>query len=129
MGHRLKSPYRKGDENARENTMIRVVYRWTVDPQQADDFVAAWWEVTHHVQHARPGALGSTLLRSHIDRDVYLAVARWESLEAWQASRVSDGLVPADLIDRMTAATTAPASYEILDEVSDWDPARMGTLR
>lgn len=100
--------------------MIRVVYRWTLDPQQADDFAAAWWEATRYIQEAMPGARGSTLLRSRSEPDVYLAVARWDSLEAWTASRAAAGVVPAGVIERMRAAMTGPASHDILDELHDW---------
>lgn len=51
---------------------------------------------------------------------VYLAVARWDSVDAWKASRAAAPVVPAAIIESMTTAATGPASYEILDEVRDW---------
>ena len=102
--------------------MIRVIYRWSVAPGRAEDFVATWWEVTRCIQQAWPDARGSVLLKSQLDADAYLAVARWNSIEAWRASRQAEGVVPAPLVERMRAATSAPASYEILDEVLDWTP-------
>jgi heme-degrading monooxygenase HmoA len=100
--------------------MIRVVYRWSVDPQQADAFVAAWWEATRYIQQAWPDARGSVLLKSQVDANVYLAVARWNSVDAWALSRQSASVVPAAVIERMAAATAGPASYDIFDEVLDW---------
>ena len=100
--------------------MIRVVYRWTVHPGQAEAFVAAWWEATRHIQKAWPDARGSMLLKSEQDANVFLAMARWDSKEAWAASREAQSVVPAAVIERMRAATTGPASYEIFDEVLDW---------
>ena len=100
--------------------MIRVIYRWSVDPQQADAFVAAWWEATRCIQQAWPDARGSVLLQSRLEANVYLAVARWESIDAWQASRQAQAVVPASVIERMRAAASGPPSYEILDEVLDW---------
>lgn len=104
--------------------MIRVVYRWTVDPQQVDAFVAAWWEATRYIQQAWPDAQGSVLLKSHLEANVYLAVARWKSKEAWTASREAESVVPAAVIERMIGAIAGPNSYEILDEVLDWKPAQ-----
>jgi heme-degrading monooxygenase HmoA len=109
--------------------MIRVTYRWSVDPQQADAFVAAWWEATRCIQQAWPDARGSVLLRSQLDANVYLAVARWASLAAWQASRQAESVVPAAIVERMQAAATGPASYEIFDELFDWETAQAADTR
>ena len=103
--------------------MIRVIYRWSVDPGRAEDFAAAWWEVTRCIQQAWPDARGSVLLKSQLEADVYLAVARWTSIDAWRASREAEGVVPAALVERMRAAASAPASYDIFDEVLDWPQA------
>lgn len=103
--------------------MIRVVYRWTVARSQAEGFVAAWWEATRHIQQAFPSAHGSVLLKSTLEPDVYLAVARWDSVAAWKASRDAAPVVPAATIEAMNQAATGPASYEILDEVRDWPAA------
>jgi heme-degrading monooxygenase HmoA len=109
--------------------MIRVVYRWTVDPQQADAFAAAWWEATGYIQQTWPDARGSVLLKSQLEANVYLAVARWTSVEAWSASRQGESVVPAAVIERMKAAASGPASYEIFDEVLDWASAPDAELR
>lgn len=103
--------------------MIRVVYRWNVDSHQADAFAAAWWEATRHIQRAWPAAQGSVLLRSRAEANVVIAVARWNSIEAWEASRQGASVVPAPVLERMLAAATGPASYEVFDEVADWAPA------
>ena len=105
-----------------ESIVIRVVYRWTVDRPQAEAFVTAWREATRHIQQAWPAAHGSFLLKSTLEPDVYLAVARWDSVEAWQASRAAAPVVPAAVIDAMAKAANGPAIYEIFDEVHDWAP-------
>ncbi|THC44207.1 antibiotic biosynthesis monooxygenase [Massilia sp. Mn16-1_5] len=102
--------------------MIRVIYRWRVDPERAEEFAAAWREVTRHIQQACPDARGSVLLKSQLDAHVYLAVARWDSIDAWRDSREAEDLVPAPLVERMRAAAGGPASYEIFDELPDWAP-------
>jgi len=104
--------------------MIRVVYRWTVDRTQADAFVAAWWEATRYIQQAWPSAHGSFLLKSTLEADVYVAVARWDSVDAWKTSREAAPVVPAAIIESMTTAATGPASYEIFDEIRDWPSAQ-----
>jgi heme-degrading monooxygenase HmoA len=109
--------------------MIRVVYRWTVERPRADAFVAAWWEATRYIQQGCPGAHGSFLLKSTLEADVYIAVARWDSLEAWQRGRDAAPVVPADIIEAMSSAVSG-SSYEIFDEILDWaaqgagEPAR-----
>ena len=101
--------------------MIRVIYRWTVHPGQAEAFADAWWEATRLIQSSSRGALGSVLLRGQEGSDTLVAIARWESLAAWQASRQPENsVVPDALGGAMRACVTAPATYEILEEMRDW---------
>lgn len=106
--------------------MIRVIYRWSVIPGQADAFAAAWWEATSYIQQAWPEARGTILLQSQFEANVYLGVARWTSLEAWQAHRQGPSVVPATVSARMVAATNGPASHEVCDEVREWVSTRAG---
>ncbi|MFL6707268.1 MAG: antibiotic biosynthesis monooxygenase family protein [Massilia sp.] len=100
--------------------MIRVVYRWTVDSAGADAFVTAWWEATRYIQQACPGARGSVLLKNATQPDVYIAMARWDSLDAWQASRDAVPVVPAEIMEAMRRAAGGPPSYEIFDGLREW---------
>ncbi|MEO7494853.1 MAG: antibiotic biosynthesis monooxygenase family protein [Massilia sp.] len=101
--------------------MIRVIYRWTLHPEHMARFVAAWWDATELIQTSVPGARGSVLLRSQTDPHVVIAVARWDSLEAWQAGRqpVPDA-APDPNVVAMNASTSAATTYEIFDELLDW---------
>ena len=101
--------------------MIRVVYRWTVDPSKAAAFAAAWQEATRFIQGAWPAAHGSFLLKSETEPNVYVAIARWNSVATWKASRDAAPVVPADIMAAMTSAA-GPASYEIFEEVFDHLP-------
>ncbi len=65
--------------------MIRAIYRWRVSPARQDSFVSWWHEGTVRIRSAKPGARGSTLLGPDSDRDLYVAIARWESSEALTA--------------------------------------------
>jgi len=65
--------------------MIRAIYRWRVPAESQDDFASWWHEGTVRIRSSKPGARGSTLLTSDFDRDHYVAIARWVSLEALTA--------------------------------------------
>ncbi|VBY40160.1 Antibiotic biosynthesis monooxygenase [Burkholderia pseudomallei] len=101
--------------------MIRVIYRWTVHPEHADTFVESWWEATRYIQRMAPGARGSALLRSQSENDVYVAVARWDSLDAWRANQQGDpNVVPDANAEAMKASMATPTICEIFDELRDW---------
>ncbi len=65
--------------------MVRAIYRRRVPPQRQAGFVSWWHEGTVRIRSSRPGARGSTRLSADSDRDHYVAIARWESLEALTA--------------------------------------------
>ncbi len=64
--------------------MIRVVYRWQVEPEKLDAFKDAWRITTNHIHKTVDGALGSFMLRSFEDSNEVLTVARWRSRQSWQ---------------------------------------------
>jgi len=64
--------------------MIRVIYRWEVQPEDFEDFKRVWSATTNRIHETVPGALGSFMLRvSDRDSEV-LTVAKWESMESWK---------------------------------------------
>src|SRR5687767_14991322 len=65
--------------------MIRVLYRWRVQKGQEDKFVEAWSEVTRAIRDNFEGARGSVLLRGELDDGKFVALAKWDSFEAWKA--------------------------------------------
>jgi heme-degrading monooxygenase HmoA len=97
--------------------VIRAIYRWHVQPGKEDTFVAAWMQGTQAIRDTIKGAQGSVLLRSHHQPAEFIAVARWESLEDWQA--FGHAQIPApEAFERLSAVSTL-VSTEVGDEILD----------
>ncbi|WP_286220582.1 antibiotic biosynthesis monooxygenase family protein [Marinobacter apostichopi] len=65
--------------------MIRVIYRWRVSSENFEAFKVAWRHTTNQIHEQVPGALGSFMLKASEAEEEILTIAKWESLEAWQA--------------------------------------------
>ena len=63
--------------------MIRVIYRWQVAKDNLAQFQQEWSVATNKIHDTVPGALGSFMLQGADDE--ILTIAKWESLESWQA--------------------------------------------
>lgn len=64
--------------------MIRVIYRWQVEPENFESFTRAWRKATHYIHETVPGALGSFMLQACEADSEVLTVARWDSLASWK---------------------------------------------
>lgn len=64
--------------------MIRVIYRWQVEPENFPKFKNAWSATTNYIHETVPGALGSFMLRSHENDLEVLTIARWDSVASWK---------------------------------------------
>jgi heme-degrading monooxygenase HmoA len=91
--------------------MIRVIYRWRVDPDRREEFAAWWHEGTLRIRSTRRGALGSTLLAPNNDVLHFVAVARWRSWEDLEAFWAVAGGSPFDGAELI--------STEVFEEVDD----------
>ncbi len=65
--------------------MVRVVYRWQVAPENFEAFRKNWRAATNRIHDTVAGALGSFMLRSAENESEVITVAKWDSLESWQA--------------------------------------------
>jgi heme-degrading monooxygenase HmoA len=100
-----------------EKRMIRVFYRWKVKQHGVDSFVKAWSQATREIRANVKGARGSILLRDHDDPSKFLAIARWNSFEEWQAFR--QVRPPDRAAAQAMLAAGELLSAEPLDEVGD----------
>lgn len=60
---------------------VRVFNRWKVKPNEEDNFVKAWTEVTKEMLAEGKGFRGSILLRNRQEQSEFLAIERWNSSE------------------------------------------------
>jgi heme-degrading monooxygenase HmoA len=97
--------------------MIRAIYRWQVKPGEEDTFVTAWSQGTRAIRARIKGAQGSLLLRNSREPSEFIAVARWDSLEDWQAFAKGE-MSDVEAFERMTAVSTL-VSTEVGDEIQD----------
>ncbi len=93
---------------------MRVLYRWRVKPGEEDAFASAWAQATKTIRSKVKGARGSMLLRSSRDPSEFIATARWDSFQDWQAFMQSD---PEAF--RVMSAASQMLSAEVFDEVED----------
>lgn len=101
--------------------MIRVVYRWRVDPLRQSEFAGWWHEGTLRIRQSNPGALGSTLCRSTDDPELLIGIARWQSRAQLEGFWERTG--PVDF----SGATMQ--SIEVLEELDDLTIGPGGELR
>ena len=97
--------------------MIRVMYRWKVNPGQEDVFAKAWTQGTKIIRATVKGARGSLLLKSRKNPCEFVAIARWISVADWRAFR--RGEKPALESFRTAAAVSQLQAVEPLSEVKD----------
>lgn len=65
--------------------MIRVIYRWQVEPANFEAFKETWRATTNRIHETVPGALGSFMLKACEAEEEILTVARWDSQDSWRA--------------------------------------------
>jgi heme-degrading monooxygenase HmoA len=102
---------------------VRAVYRWRVKPGRDDEFVSTWAQVTRWIRSNVKGARGSLLMRSRDNPDEYVALARWDSLEEWQAAREAAAAASAGPDPQAANAEFLSAEpLEVIEDLLDYGP-------
>jgi len=91
--------------------VIRVIYRWKVQPGAESAFLTWWHDGTMSIRCSHEGAMGSTLLRSSEAPTTFVGVARWKSQEHLARFRRTAH------IRRFAGA--AIETIEVLEEIDD----------
>jgi hypothetical protein len=91
--------------------VIRVFYKWRVEPNVQAGFRQWWHDGTLRIRTEHPGALGSTLLENQEDPDLFVGVARWTTVEALMLFREKVGTLRFDGAELI--------SIDLLDELDD----------
>ena len=108
--------------------MMRVVYRWQVEAGKEEVFAKAWAVGTKAIRSKITGARGSLLLQKRTDPPTFVGIARWLSLEDWQAFR--RGKRPSPAAFRAAGEVSTMLSVETFNEVRDlrvFKASEMGT--
>jgi len=97
--------------------VIHAVYRWRVEPGKEHQFTQAWVEGTRAIRAQVKGAGGSLLLRQRDDPTTFMAVAKWQSFEDWQAFSGDDS--PAPEAFGQVADISTLIAIEVFEEIRD----------
>jgi len=104
----------------RSAIVIRIGYRFRIDPERLDEFRAAWRDATEIIRATRAGAHGSTLFIEADDPSRVLLLALWDSREQWQAARDAESAAPEQEAIMLSIGRPEGATvYEILDDLAD----------
>ena len=99
--------------------MLRVIYRWKVDPDRFEEFREAWEAMTEAIRAQRLGARGSMLLRDPDRPDEVMAIATWESRAHWEEAGKQPSCHP-EAGQRMKAASQflSGTPYEVVADLT-----------
>ncbi len=94
-------------------SVIRVIYELDVIPGKESQCREAWAEIV--AAHAGEGALGSVLCEDPEIKGRYVAISRWQSMEAWEEGRRDDAAPEA--YERFRDALVEVISKRVLTEI------------
>ncbi len=95
--------------------MIRVIYRWKVNPEDETKFRAAWVKTTTGIRERTPGARGSMLLQNQQEPTEFITMARWDRLEDWQAFWGETSSADMEVMHALAERVSVEAFEEIED--------------
>lgn len=96
--------------------MIRVIYRWHVEPENFEAFKSVWSATTNRIHESVAGALGSFMLRACERDSEILTVAKWESLASWESFWGNQN--PQEMEEMRKLGTRISA--DVYDEIGDF---------
>ncbi|MGS2743749.1 antibiotic biosynthesis monooxygenase family protein [Halomonas sp. LS-001] len=96
--------------------MIRVVYCWRVQEPDFASFQQVWERTTNSIHETVPGALGSFMLRSPEDKTEVITVAKWDSIESWEAFWGAEN--PSEMANMCKIGERISAT--VYDEIGDY---------
>lgn len=96
--------------------MIRVVYRWRVNPENFANFKEVWSQTTNNIHEMVPGALGSFMLLSTENETEVVTVAKWDSVESWK--RFWESGNPSEMMGMREIGERV--SVTVYDEIDDF---------
>jgi Antibiotic biosynthesis monooxygenase len=94
--------------------MIRVMYRWTIQPEDHQRFIENWQEGTRKIQANCAGAFGSFLIHRRKQPNVFIGIARWQSRDDWRNAQPT--------MISLNLAGPLPESAEFFDELANVTP-------
>ena len=95
--------------------MIRVVYCWKVEEENFANFQEIWSRTTNGIHETVPGALGSFMLRSAVDKTEVMTVAKWDSMESWKEFWGSEN--PSEMVEmRKIGERISATAYDEIDD-------------
>lgn len=96
--------------------MIRVLYRWTVAPEDREDFIARWQQATRAIHETTAGALGSFCLGAIDKQDELMTIALWRSEAEWRAFMPKARTGPMAVLHRIGTLQSATPYDQLGDE-------------
>jgi heme-degrading monooxygenase HmoA len=98
--------------------MIRVLYSYQVKAGQEKDFTDAWARVTRTIKTTARGSRGSMITRDINDRQQFIAVQRWETLDDFKRFH-NVGLAGSLAQKSLDATLEMPVAMQIVEELTD----------
>src|SRR3954452_7047348 len=92
---------------------------WTVIPGREDEFVAIWQDLADWTLREMPGAHWATLVQNQEKPNVFLSFGPWDSVEAIDTWRSSDGFRERVGRLRDLLESFEPGTYELRAQVGE----------
>ena len=102
--------------------MVRVIYRWQVEPRDFEQFKKAWRRTTNGIHETVAGAQGSFMLRSCEDSSEVITVAKWDSLASWKHFFADSNPKQMTAMTKLGKRISVEAFEEIEDHTRNSDP-------